>query len=117
MLGDDARGVGSIWGRSWKKDESVEIFRRELDEMRAEHVKLGELCRVLDKDLATVEAAVLKLSTLEDAVKKLTYRMNIVEPQEQEDFNKLRFLESRINKLEAQMMSVLKPNSASDLFY
>jgi hypothetical protein len=107
MLGDDARGVGSIWGRSGKKDESVEIFRKELDEMRAEHVKLGELCRVLDKDLATVAAAVLKL----------TRRMNIVEPQEQEDFNKLRFLESRINKLEAQMMSVLKPNSASDLFY
>ena len=121
MLGDDARGVGSIWGRSGKKDESVEIFRKELDEMRAEHVKLGELCRVLDKDLAsveaavlklstleaTVEAAVLKLSTLEDAVKKLTYRMNIVEPQEQEDFNKLRILESRINKLEAQMKSAV----------
>lgn len=93
MLGDDARGVGSIWGRSGKKDESVENFRKELDEMRAEHVKLGELCRVLDKDLATVE----------DAVVKLTRRMNIVEPQEQEDFNKLRFLQSRIIKLEEQM--------------
>jgi hypothetical protein len=52
---------------------------------------------------AIVEAAVLKLSTLEDAVKKLTYRMNIVEPQEQENFNKLRFLQSRIIKLEEQM--------------
>lgn len=113
MLGDDARCVGSIWGKSQKKNESAEIFRKELDEMRAEHVKLKELdemrvehvklkalCRVLDKDLATVEAAVLKLT---NAVENLTGRMNIVEPQEQEDFNKLRFLESRINKLEAQM--------------
>jgi chromosome segregation ATPase len=100
MLGDDARGVGSIWGRSGKKLESAEIFRKELDEMRAEHVNLKALCRVLDKDLATVEAAVVNLTKV---VENLTRRMNIVEPQEQEDFNKLRFLESRINKLEAQM--------------
>ena len=97
MLGDDARGVGSIWGRSGNKKESADIFRKELDEMRAEHVKLNELCRLLDKDLATVEAAVVRL----------TGRMNIVEPQEQEDFNKLRFLESRIIKLEAQMKSTV----------
>ena len=100
MLGDDARGVGSIWGRSGNKKESAETFRKELDEMRAEHAKLEGLCRLLDKDLPTVEAAVVKLTNV---VENLTRRMNIVEPQEQEDFNKLRFLQSRIVKLEEQM--------------
>lgn len=113
MLGDTAcgvSGVGSIWGRSETKvllDKLKAEQRAEqvlLDKLRDEHKKLEGLYRALDEDLADVEGA----------LEKLTIRMNWVEPQEQEDFNKIRFLESRIIKLEAQMKSVLMRRSDAD---
>lgn len=106
MLGGDARCVGAIWSRSGSADgwkAALEQMRAELARFKEEHDQIRQLTKVLDKDLAEVEAG----------VKRLKERMDVVEPQETEDFHKIRFLEERIIKLE---LSRKKQDPVMDIF-
>lgn len=92
----------SIWGKRGRSPASagseVEMMRKELELMRVEHGKMMEHFERMRKWYALLSR---DLSTVEEDVRALKSRMDVVEPQEVEDFQAIRLLRDRVNKLES----------------